>query len=126
MNEDHFLFELVDPATAMRCRKEGGRARHHHTHQGSLPSAPIPYARPHHDRLLTVRLCRTLARMSKVRARTDDMLIIRGVNVFRARSRTRSWRIEASSRTISSWLTGMGPSTRSSPNRDSLRLCSPT
>jgi phenylacetate-CoA ligase len=81
--EDHFLAEIVDPETGQ----------------------PLPYGRPGelvlttltkeampmirfrtHD-LVTLypeacRCGRTMVRMSKVRGRTDDMLIVRGVNIF--------------------------------------------
>ena len=83
INEDHFLVELVDPATG-EPRAEG--------EEGELVITPLtkqafPVLRYRtHDLTIIDRTpceCgRTLARMKKVRGRTDDMLIIRGVNVF--------------------------------------------
>lgn len=83
INEDHFLIEIVDPQTG-EPRGEG--------EPGELVITPLtkeafPVLRYRtHDLTVIDRTpceCgRTLARMSKVRQRTDDMLIIRGVNVF--------------------------------------------
>jgi phenylacetate-CoA ligase len=83
VNEDHFIVEAVDPATGEPVA-EG--------EPGELVfSTPTKQALP----LLRYRTgdiaslshgecnCgRTLVRMSKVRGRADDMLIIRGVNVY--------------------------------------------
>lgn len=81
--EDHFLWEVVDPATGEPVA-EG--------EEGELVLTPldkqgIPVLRYRtHD--LTRVVCepcacgRTHARMQKVRSRSDDMLIIRGTNVF--------------------------------------------
>ncbi|MCL1796884.1 MAG: phenylacetate--CoA ligase [Eggerthellaceae bacterium] len=81
--EDHFLWEVVDPETG-NAVEEGG--------EGELVLTPLdkqafPVIRYRtHD--LTRVICepcacgRTHARMEKVRSRTDDMLIIRGTNVY--------------------------------------------
>ncbi len=81
--EDHFLWEVVDPATGEPVA-DG--------EEGELVLTPldkqaIPVLRYRtHD--LTRVVCepcacgRTTARMQKVRSRSDDMLIIRGTNVF--------------------------------------------
>ncbi len=81
--EDHFLWEVVDPDTG-EAVAEG--------EMGELVLTPldkkgIPVLRYRtHDltRVVTEKCeCgRTLARMQKVRSRCDDMLIIRGTNVF--------------------------------------------
>lgn len=81
--EDHFLWEVIDPKTGERV-KEG--------EVGELVLTPldkqgVPILRYRtHDltRVITDKCeCgRTLARMDKVRSRSDDMLIIRGTNVF--------------------------------------------
>ena len=81
--EDHFLWEVVDPDTGEPV-PEG--------EMGELVLTPldkqaIPVLRYRtHDltRVFTEPCAcgRTLARMEKVRARCDDMLIIRGTNVF--------------------------------------------
>jgi phenylacetate-CoA ligase len=83
INEDHFLWEVVDPETGER-RGEGEEGELVFT---SLTKEAFPMLR-YRTRDLTVvttepcECGRTLARMRKVRQRTDDMLIIRGVNVF--------------------------------------------
>jgi phenylacetate-CoA ligase len=81
--EDHFLLEIVDPVSG-ETMPDGD--------VGELVITPLtkeafPVLRYRtHDltRLYTERCeCgRTMARMDAVRQRTDDMLIIRGVNVF--------------------------------------------
>lgn len=81
--EDHFLWEVVDPKTGEPV-PEG--------EMGELVLTPldkqaIPVLRYRtHDltRVITepCRCGRTHARMQKVRSRSDDMLIIRGTNVF--------------------------------------------
>jgi len=83
MAEDHFLFEVVHPETGEPCA-EG--------EEGELiittltkEAFPVLRYRTHDLTVVDTSPCacgRTLARMRKVRARTDDMLIIRGVNVF--------------------------------------------
>lgn len=83
MAEDHFLFEVVDPATG-ELMPEGEEGELVIT---SLTKEAFPVLRYRTHDLTTVDLApcacgRTSARMRKVRARTDDMLIIRGVNVF--------------------------------------------
>jgi phenylacetate-CoA ligase len=83
VNEDHFLAEVVDPETGeplpegaegelvfSTLTKEALPLLRYRTGDiASLDSAPCPCGR-------------TLARMSTVRGRRDDMLIIRGVNLY--------------------------------------------
>ena len=83
VNEDHFLVEVIDPATGQRLpygekgelvfttlTKEAFPLLRYRTRDiGILYPEPCPCGR-------------TLVRMSRVLGRTDDMLIIRGVNVF--------------------------------------------
>lgn len=81
--EDHFLFEIIDPDTG---------APVEHGNMGELVITPLtkeafPVLRFRtHDltRIITEPCAcgRTHYRMEKIRSRTDDMLIIRGVNVF--------------------------------------------
>ena len=83
VNEDHFLFEIVDPISGAPLEPGG---------EGELVITPLTKEafpviryRTHDITRLTYEPCecgRTFARMEKVRKRTDDMLIIRGVNVF--------------------------------------------
>ena len=81
--EDHFLWEVVDPETG-EVLPEG--------EEGELvltpldkQAIPVLRYRTHDLTHVTTEKCRcgrTSARMQKVRSRCDDMLIIRGTNVF--------------------------------------------
>jgi len=83
VNEDHFLVEVVDPETGEPL-PDG--------EQGELvfscitkEAFPILRYRTHDIGVIQHGKCacgRTLVKMTKPRGRTDDMLIIRGVNVF--------------------------------------------
>ena len=93
--EDHVLWELVDPATG----EPVGPGE-----QGEIvfttltkEAFPVLRYRTHDLTTVTTERCecgRTLARMERVRARTDDMLIIRGVNVFPSQIEDVLFRIE--------------------------------
>jgi phenylacetate-CoA ligase len=83
VNEDHFLVEVVDPATGapLPPGREGELVF------TSLTKEALPVVRYRTGDLsaLAVDPCpcgRTLARMARVKGRTDDMLVIRGVNVY--------------------------------------------
>jgi len=81
--EDHFIVEVVDPETGEQV-PEGKEGELVFT---SLTKEAVPVVRYRTGDLagLTTRPCacgRTLARHTKVYARTDDMFIIRGINVF--------------------------------------------
>jgi phenylacetate-CoA ligase len=83
VNEDHFLVEAVDPATGEPV-EDGEVGELVFT---TLTKEALPLLRYRTGDLasLTREPCacgRTFARMSRVVGRTDDMLIIRGVNVF--------------------------------------------
>ncbi len=83
VNEDHFILEVIDPDTG-EVLPEGT--------QGELvftcitkEAFPILRYRTRDIGVITRGKCscgRTLVKMTKPRGRTDDMLIIRGVNVF--------------------------------------------
>lgn len=83
INEDHFYAELLDPET-FEPKKEG--------EYGELVltaltkrSMPMIRYRTKDITALDYSPCecgRTTARMAKLKGRTDDMLIIKGVNVF--------------------------------------------
>jgi phenylacetate-CoA ligase len=60
-------------------RRREGRARVHLAHQGSAADHPLPHARPDAPPAATARAMR---RIEKITGRSDDMMIIRGVNVF--------------------------------------------
>lgn len=93
--EDHFLWELVDPASG----EPVGEGE-----EGELiitpltkEAFPVLRYRTHDLTRITLERCacgRTSARMDKVRKRTDDMLIIRGVNVFPSQIEDVLFRIE--------------------------------
>ena len=81
--EDHFLWEVVDPATG----EPVGEGEMGELVLTPLDKQAIPVLRYRtHDltRVITKPCAcgRTTARMQKVRSRCDDMLIIRGTNVF--------------------------------------------
>ena len=83
VNEDHFLVEVVDPASG-RPLGDGERGELVFT---TLTKEAMPLLRYRTGDVASLDrsacLCgRTLARMSKVTGRRDDMLVIRGVNVY--------------------------------------------
>ncbi len=83
IQEDHFLPEVIDPETGKPIAGDGEGELVFTT----LTKEALPLVRYRtRDRVrLTREPCacgRTTARMSKVLGRTDDMLIVRGVNVF--------------------------------------------
>jgi len=83
VNEDHFLVEVVDPESG-RPLPDGEVGE---LVFSTLTKEALPLLRYRTGDLasLTREPCacgRTFARMSRVLGRTDDMLIIRGVNVF--------------------------------------------
>ncbi|HXH98114.1 MAG TPA: phenylacetate--CoA ligase [Gaiellaceae bacterium] len=83
VNEDHFLVEVVDPQSGVPL-PDGEVGELVFT---TLTKEALPLLRYRTGDLasLTREPCpcgRTFARMSRVVGRTDDMLIIRGVNVF--------------------------------------------
>ncbi len=81
--EDHFIAEVIDPETGQRL-PEGEKGELVFT---SLTKEAFPVIR-YRTRDITALHCepcicgRTHVRMERVSGRTDDMLIIRGVNVF--------------------------------------------
>ncbi len=83
INEDHFIAEIIDPDTG-EVLPEGSRGELVFT---SIDKEAFPLLR-YRTRdicVLSRKKCscgRTLVRMSKPMGRSDDMLIIRGVNVF--------------------------------------------
>jgi phenylacetate-CoA ligase len=81
--EDHFLAEIIDPETGERLDygQEGELVITTLTKQ----AMPVIRYRTRDRTVLHAEPCRcgrTLVRMEKVLGRTDDMLIVRGVNVF--------------------------------------------
>lgn len=81
--EDHFLPEVIDPLTCqpLGCGQPGELVFTTLTKEG----LPLIRYRTRDRTTLTAKKCRcgrTTVRMSKVLGRTDDMLVVRGVNVF--------------------------------------------
>jgi phenylacetate-CoA ligase len=78
--EDHFYPEIIDPDTgAVRAEGEEGELVLTSLTKEALPV--IRYRTRDLTRLLPPTSC-SMRRMSKITGRTDDMLIVRGVNVF--------------------------------------------
>jgi phenylacetate-CoA ligase len=83
VNEDHRLLEVIDPVTTEPL--DDGETGELVVTTLTKEAFPVIRYRTHDLTTLDPSRCqcgRTLTRMSKVRQRTDDMLIIRGVNVF--------------------------------------------
>ncbi len=83
IQEDHFLAEIIDPETGERLPAgEKGELVFTTLTKEGLPM--LRYRTRDLSRLNTTpcRCGRTTARMERVTGRSDDMLIIRGVNVF--------------------------------------------
>jgi len=83
INEDHFLAEVIDPATGrpLPMGEEGELALTTLTKE----ALPLIRYRTRDVTRLDPEPCacgRTLMRMARVHARTDDMLIVRGVNIY--------------------------------------------
>ena len=83
INEDHFFAEIIDPVTgqSLPYGEKGELVFTTLTKEGM----PMIRYRTRDLSVLDAEPCscgRTLVRMSKVLGRSDDMLIIRGVNVF--------------------------------------------
>lgn len=83
INEDHFLPEIIDPATGEKLPygTEGELVFTTLTKE----AMPVIRYRTRDRTVLHAEECacgRTMVRMEKIRGRTDDMLIVRGVNVF--------------------------------------------
>ncbi|MCQ2411705.1 MAG: phenylacetate--CoA ligase [Sphaerochaetaceae bacterium] len=83
VNEDHFIVETIDPETGKRL-PEGSKGELVFT-AITKRAFPLMRFRTKDIGVLTREKCacgRTFVRMTKPMGRTDDMLIIRGVNVF--------------------------------------------
>lgn len=83
INEDHFIAEIIDPDTG-EVLPEGSQGELVFT-SITKEAFPLIRYRTRDVCTLTHEVCpcgRTHVKMSKPKGRTDDMLIIRGVNVF--------------------------------------------
>ncbi|MRR12113.1 phenylacetate--CoA ligase family protein, partial [bacterium] len=83
VNEDHFIIEIVDPAT-LRPVQDGQRGEVVFT---TLTKEGIPVVRYRTRDISRIipgdcACGRTFRRLERITGRTDDMLIIRGVNVY--------------------------------------------
>jgi phenylacetate-CoA ligase len=81
--EDHFIIEILDPDT-LEPVEDGQYGEVVFTTLSKQCSPLIRYRTRDISRILTgeCECGRTLRRMDRIQGRTDDMLIIRGVNVF--------------------------------------------
>ncbi len=83
INEDHFIVEIIDPMTGeVLPDGEQGEVVISAVTKEALPI--LRYRTKDISRLLTEKCAcgRTSKRMEKITGRSDDMLVIRGVNVF--------------------------------------------
>jgi phenylacetate-CoA ligase len=83
INEDHFVWEVVDPKTLLPVGE--GEAGELIITPLKKQGVPLLRYRTRDLTRVTTEPCscgRTTARMEKIRHRSDDMLIIRGTNVF--------------------------------------------
>ena len=83
INEDHFIAEIIDPATG-EVLPEGSKGELVFT-SITKEAFPLLRYRTRDICVLTRKPCscgRTFVKMSKPMGRSDDMMIIRGVNVF--------------------------------------------
>ena len=83
VNEDHFLVEVVDPASGAPLPP--GRPGELVFTSLTKEALPVIRYRTGDVSALSLEGCRcgrTLARMARLTGRTDDMLVIRGVNVY--------------------------------------------
>ncbi len=79
--EDHFYPEIIDPVTG-RPLPEGERGELVLTSLTKQAMPVIRYRTRDLTRLLPGTACPAFRRIEKVTGRTDDMMIVRGVNVF--------------------------------------------
>ena len=83
INEDHFIIETIDPKTG-KVLPEGERGEMVFT-AITKEAFPLMRYRTKDIAILSRKPCscgRTFVKMSKILGRSDDMLIIKGVNVF--------------------------------------------
>ena len=82
-NEDHFIIETIDPKTG-KVLPEGSRGEMVFT-AITKEAFPLMRYRTKDIAVLSRKPCscgRTFVKMSKILGRSDDMLIVKGVNVF--------------------------------------------
>jgi len=83
INEDHFIIETIDPKTG-KVLPEGSRGEMVFT-AITKEAFPLMRYRTKDIAVLSRKSCscgRTFVKMSKIMGRSDDMLIVKGVNVF--------------------------------------------
>ena len=83
IQEDHFLVEVVDPETGEPL-PDGARRRAgvHDADQRGAADGPLSHRRHLGARSSPCVCGRTKVRMARIRGRSDDMLIIRGINLY--------------------------------------------
>ncbi|HUU27256.1 MAG TPA: phenylacetate--CoA ligase [archaeon] len=85
IQEDHFLLELTDPESLEPIEPDSGKTGEIVITTLTKEALPLIRYRTKDLTSLTTKPCvcgRTTMRMSKISGRTDDMLIIRGINIF--------------------------------------------
>lgn len=80
--EDHFLPEIIDPADLTRALPDGEAGELVFTSLTKQAMPVIRYRTKDLSRLLPGTARPAMRRMEKITGRTDDMIILRGVNVF--------------------------------------------
>lgn len=93
--EDHFLIEIIDPATGQQL--DYGQTGELVITTLTKEGMPLLRYRTHDMTSIIADRCscgRTLYRIAKIKGRTDDMLIIKGVNVFPSQIETVLMNIE--------------------------------
>ena len=80
---DLALVEIVDPLTGKKVAPgRKGRTGHHHAAERGVTDHPVPDRGYHDGARGEVRLRTDAPRIGRISGRSDDMLIIRGINVF--------------------------------------------
>ena len=93
--EDMFYPEIIDPETLRTAAgRRRGRIGADHALQAGDADDPLPDAGHHVARAEPCACGRTLRRIRRIGRRSDDMLIIRGVNVFPSQIETALLKVE--------------------------------
>ena len=81
VQEDHFLVEVIDPDSGEACPGRG-RARVHDAAQGGAAPPALPHRRPRRAHARALRLRAHAGPPDEPARAPDDMVIVRGVNLF--------------------------------------------
>ena len=109
--EDHFYPEIIDPGDRRgAARRRARRARVHLADQGGACRS-IRYRTRDLTRLLP-GTARTMRRMEKITGRSDDMMIVRGVNVFPTQIEEQILKVEGPGAALPDRADARGPARR--------------